>query len=182
MAGNSRNQVATQKIQYVQPIQPPTLGDLAREHLVAFQREYTIYIQKTKANDLRPQSMKECMTGPILDLAAAHILKIPLQQITNEDIDQMVNDLLAKEVTLSATQLSTMFNKCVMQLSTADPEKRVMDFCMAYRQIAAVHGLQEQITKNEQLAKQVVLSLIEGVRPKTLKAVVRCTERSNKFF
>jgi hypothetical protein len=178
-----------QRIRYVEPLKAPMLKDLARMELVKFTRNYEIYKSKALADGLHYNSIKDCMDGETLELAAVQYIKKKMEEVSAEDVDNLLKKLMDEEVEISSIQMTNIFKNCCMDLKTLDPKKRVMDYNKSYRRITEQHGLTKAIENNDQIAKQVVISLIGGVRPSVLRQVVQQKARTSdartdpiKFF
>lgn len=162
----------TQVVQVVQPIKAPVLSSFSRLAIAEFRMAYDRYVISTKAHGIAGNSELECLDPKLLIVLAKQYLQMEPSTITNENLKAFLKTRLNADTHHTEEGIKKIFSEVKMNLSEKDPIQRVTSYNMSYLTTLSAHGL-EQLTGNVGFRKQVVSLLLDGVRPTSLRQLMR---------
>ena len=168
--GTNNNNISV--IQMVQPIKAPTLASLSRLALTEFQMTYERYVMSTKANGVKGRTKLECVEPRLLNVISKQYLDKNIKDVTNDELEGFIRDRLTKDIHLTEEGMRRIFANVKMDLREPDPVQRVTSYNIKHLTIMMENGL-EQFEKQSGFRKQLVGLLLEGVRPASLRQLMR---------
>lgn len=166
------NEVSRSVIQVIQPIKAPALKSFSRLALVEFRMAHDRYIISAKANGVKGRTPLECLDPNLLVVLSKQYLQKETPEITDVDLEQFIEQRLAMDVHFTEERMKKIFATVKMDLGEPDAIQRVTLYNMKYLKTMAENGL-DQLEHQNGFRKQVVALLLEGVRPSSLRQLMR---------
>lgn len=178
MARNARANNNPQVVQLVQPIKAPFLDSLSKLKIAKFKMAYDRYVISTTSHGVERQSQLECLDPKLLVVLSKQYLRKDATAITNEDLTEFLEGRMQTETHYTEDAIKDLFKDCKMDLAERDAIQRVTAYNMKFWDTAQAHGLDNMMV-HVGFRKQMVGILLDGVRPTTLRQLMRQKTKSS---
>lgn len=168
----TRTQNNQQVVQVVQPIKAPILASFSRLAIAEFQMAYDRYVISSRANGINARTELECLDPKLLVVLAKQYLQQEPSEIVNDDLTNFLTSRLRADTHYTEEKIKKLLAGVKMDLSEKDPIQRVTAYNMSYLTTMTAHGL-DRLMDHEGFRKQMVSLLLDGVRPTSLRQLMR---------
>ena len=169
---NQQEETGRQVVRMVHPINSPELKKFSRLAIAEFKVEYEYYSKSADSHGVTKRMEMECVDPNLLGVLAIQYLRKEIGDLTNEDVKVFLEKRLAIDTHFTEASIEKIFKDLKMDLTESDPTQRVIDYNVSYLKRVSAHGMQK-LLEHIGFRKQVVGILLNGVKPESLRKLMR---------